>query len=123
MKRALLLLLVSGCAGVAPATWAFDPDAEEGVHAKVEIEWWYHWGFLSDEAGREWTLFTTFFRILKPGFPPSRYFLYDLTDLATGERSYRSAAGEEVLKVAQKTGLREFPRPHQVIPGTVQEKA
>jgi predicted secreted hydrolase len=124
MKRALLLLLLSGCAGVAPATWAFDPDAEEGVHKDVEIEWWYHWGFLTDADGGEWTLFTSFFRVSKAGYPSTRYFLYDLTDLKTGERSYRSAAGEEVLKLAQKlTGVKEFPRPHQVIPGAVAEKA
>jgi predicted secreted hydrolase len=123
MKRAVLLLLLAGCAGGPPATWAFDPAAEEGVHKDVEVEWWYHWGFLTDEDGGEWTLFTSFFRMSKPGFPSSRYFLYDLSDLKTGARSYRSAAGDEILQLARKSGVKEFPRPHQVIPGAVLEKA
>ena len=123
MRRSLLALLLAGCAS-SPVPWAFDPDAEEGVHKDVEIEWWYHWGFLDDVDGGRWTLFTSFFRISKPGFQPSRYFLYDLTDLKTGERSYRSAAGDEVLQSARKlAGIQAFPRPHQVIPGPVAEKA
>lgn len=125
MKRALILLLLAGCATSSDPEpkWAFDPDAEEGPHKDVEVEWWYHWGFLTDEAGGEWTLFTSFFRATKPGIPLMRYFLYDLTNLKTGERRYRSAAGDEVLQLARKmTGTTAFQPPHQVIPGPVHEK-
>jgi predicted secreted hydrolase len=124
MKRALLTLLLAGCSGAAaPLQWGFDPDAEEGPHKDVEVEWWYHWGFLTDEDGGEWTLLTSFFRAKKKDLPQTRYFLHDLTNLKTGERSYRSVAGEEVLKLAQKmTGVQKFPPPHGVIPGDVLEK-
>ncbi len=111
--------------GAPPAPrWAFDPDLEEGVHGAVEVEWWYHWGFLVDEDGVEWTCFSSFFRAWKQGFPQSRYFLYDLTNLKTGERRYRSAAGEEILRLARQLGgPKDLPRPHEVIPGEILEKA
>jgi predicted secreted hydrolase len=123
MRRPLLLLaLLAGCSS-APR-WAFDPDREEGVHGEVDVEWWYHWGFLTDEDGREWTAFSAFFRTWKKGYAPSRYFIYDLTDLRTGERRYRSAAGEEIRRLSEQlSGKKELPRPHEVIPGEVLEKA
>ncbi len=123
MRPALLVLLVlAGCAAPAPR-WGFDPVAEEGVHADVRVEWWYHWGFLEDEVGGRWACFSSFFRTWKPGFPVTRYQLYDLTDLATGERRSRSAAGAELLPlVKQFTGETTLPRPHQVIPGEPLEK-
>lgn len=118
---AALLILAAGCA--TPVPWAFDPEAEEGVHADVRVEWWYHWGFLEDEAGGRWTCFSSFFRTWKPGYPVTRYQLYDLTDLATGERRSRSAAGAEILPLVKAlTGETRFPKPHEVIPGDPLEK-
>lgn len=119
--QAALLLLIAGCA--APVPWAFDPHREEGVHGDVEVEWWYHWGFLTDEAGTEWAVFSSFFRTWKEKFPLTRYFLYDLTDLGKGTRTYRSAAGAEILPlVAALSGQPKLPAPHEVIPGTPLEK-
>jgi len=104
--------------------WAFDPEHEEGVHGDVRVEWWYHWGFLTDDAGGEWCCFSSFFRSHRPGLPITRYFLYDLADLKNGERRYRSAAGAEVLPLLQAlTGATKFPSPHEVIPGGPLEKA
>src|SRR6185295_3282046 len=119
---AVALLAAVGCA--TPVRWAFDPQAEEGIHADVEVEWWYHWGYLTDEAGGEWCSFSSFFRTWKKGFPLTRYFLYDLTDLKTGSRTYRSAAGAEILPlVAALSGKPDLPSPHEVIPGKPLEKA
>ncbi len=118
----LAVLVLAGCAAPAPR-WAFDPHAEEGVHNDVRVEWWYHWGYLQDDAGGRWACFSSFFRAHKPGIPVTRYFLYDLTDLATGERQSRSAAGAEILPlVASLTGEAKFPKPHLVIPGAPLEK-
>lgn len=126
MKRllAFALLAASACASPPPVRWAFDPHAEEGVHGNVEVEWWYHWGFLTDEAGNEWAAFSSFFRAWKKDLPVTRYFLYDLTDLRKGTRSTRSAAGAEVLPlVAALSGEAKLPTPHQVIPGLPLERA
>ncbi|HZE97402.1 MAG TPA: lipocalin family protein [Planctomycetota bacterium] len=118
------LLTAAGCAAPPAATWAFDPAAEEGVHGDVRVEWWYHWGFLEDDAGGRWTVFSSFFRSLRPGQPPTRYQLYDLTNLATGERSSRSAVGAELLPLVKAlTGDTKLPRPHLLIPGEPLEKA
>ena len=75
-----VVLLFSGCASEHPVRWAFNPHQEEGIHGDVEVEWWYHWGFLTDEAGNEWTAFSAFFRTWKKDLPITRYFLYDLTN-------------------------------------------
>jgi predicted secreted hydrolase len=123
MKRALLILLaVAGCA--SPVKWAYDPHQEEGVHADVEVEWWYHWGFLTDDAGNEYAAFSAFFRAWKKDLPMTRYFLYDLTDLKQGTRQVRSAAGAEILPLVKAlSGEAKFPAPHLVIPGSPLEKA
>lgn len=121
--RGLALLLLAGCATAPDPRWAFDPEAEEGVHADVRVEWWYHWGYLQDDAGGRWACFSSFFRTWKPGFPITRYQLYDLTNLATGERDYRSAAGAEILPLVKAlSGEAKLPKPHGVIPGTPLEK-
>jgi len=113
-------LLSAGCAAPGPR-WAFDPKAEEGVHGGVKVEWWYHWGFLDDDAGGRWCVFSSFFRTLRPEL--TRYQLYDLTNMATGERAPRSAAGSELLVIAKAlTGKAELPKPHEVIPGLPLEK-
>ena len=98
MKRALGILVLAilasaGCATVPSPKWAYDPEQEEGVHGDVEVEWWYHWGFHTDDAGNEWCAFSAFFRTWKKNYPVTRYFLYDLTDLNKGVRSFRSACG------------------------------
>jgi predicted secreted hydrolase len=119
MRRGWVLaaLAAAGCAAPG-ARWAFDPDAEEGIHADVQIEWWYHWGFLEDDHGGRWSLFSSFFRTWRQDLALMRYQLYDLTDLHSGARTTRSAAGEEALAVAAKvTGQKRFQPPHQVIPG------
>jgi len=113
----LLLLVLVGCS-TDQVNWAFDPHQEEGVHGNVEIEWWYHWGFLTDENGNEWAAFSSFFRTKSRKLPVTRYFLYDLTDLKSGKRSQRSAAGAELLPlVALAGGPAKLPPPHEVIPG------
>ncbi len=117
------LLLASACAAPTPK-WAFDPHQEEGVHGDVEVEWWYHWGFLTDDAGSEWCAFSAFFRTWKQNFPVTRYFLYDLTDLKKGVRRFRSAAGAEIVPIMTAlTGEKKFPPPHEIIPGGPLEKA
>ncbi|MBV8879385.1 MAG: hypothetical protein JO332_05455 [Planctomycetaceae bacterium] len=123
MRRlALVLLVLAGCAASGPR-WGFDPVAEEGVHADVRVEWWYHWGFLDDDAGGRWSCFSSFFRTWKPGFPITRYQLYDLTDLATGKRRSKSAAGAEILPLVKAlSGEAKLPKPHDVIPGQPLEK-
>jgi predicted secreted hydrolase len=119
----LAVLALAGCAGSSGPRWAFDPEAEEGVHADVRVEWWYHWGFLEDEAGGRWSFFSSFFRTWKPGLPITRYQLGDLTDLTTGERRSRSAAGAELLPLVKAfRGESTLPRPHEVIPGEPLEK-
>ncbi|MBI3854068.1 MAG: hypothetical protein HY293_00090 [Planctomycetes bacterium] len=129
MSRALriaaaALLAAAGCVSEPPVRWAFDPDREEGVHGDVEVEWWYHWGFLKDDAGNEWCAFSSFFRTWKQRYPVTRYFLYDLTHLGNGERKFRSAAGAEILPlVAAFSGKSELPAPHEVIPGKPLEQA
>lgn len=121
---AAALAISAGCAGDAPPLrWAYEPLREEGVHADVQVEWWYHWGFLTDDAGGEWCVFSAFFRTWKPNFPITRYFLYDLTDLKSGTRTFRSAAGAEILPlVAALSGQAKLPAPHEVIPGAPLEQ-
>jgi predicted secreted hydrolase len=107
----------------ARTTWAFDPDQEEGIHGGVEVEWWYHFGFLTDDAGKEWAVFSAFFRAQKKGAPLTRYLLYDLLDLKTGEHDYRSRLGAEAMALmALGSGKSTLDPPHAVIPGTPIEK-
>src|SRR5262245_43001079 len=121
MTRALApltlgILLAAGCATAPSPRWAFDPHQEEGIHGDVEVEWSYHWGFLTDDAGNEWCAFSAFFRTWKKNYPVTRYFLYDLTDLKNGVRHFRSAAGAEILPTVKAlTGEAKFPAPHEVI--------
>lgn len=104
--------------------WAFDPDREEGVHGDVEVEWWYHYGFLADDAGGEWALFSAFFRSERKGRPLSRYQLYDLLDLKTGAHTYHSRLGEEAMPLySLATGQPTLSPPHSVIASPVLEKA
>lgn len=118
------MLAAWGCAADPPVRWAFDPVQEEGVHGHVQVEWWYHWGYLTDESGDEWCCFSAFFRTWKEKFPVTRYLLYDLTDLSNGKREHRSAAGAEILPlVAALSGKAKLPAPHEVIPGLPLEKA
>jgi predicted secreted hydrolase len=103
--------------------WAFDPDKEEGVHGAVEVEWWYHYGYLTDDAGGEWALFSSFFRFQPKGRGPSRYLLYDLLDLKTGAHDYRSRLGAEAMAlISLGSGRTELSLPHGVIPGAPLEK-
>src|SRR4051812_40667509 len=117
--RALLALglaAAAGCASPGPH-WAFDPHAEEGVHRDVRVEWWYHWGFLQDDAGGRWACFSSFFRAHKPGLPVTRYYLYDLTDLATGGRYARSPAGAGNLPLFRSpTRGGKLPQPPPLSP-------
>ena len=120
---AILLFLMASSRPSLPA-WAFDPDAEEGIHGGVEVEWWYHYGFLTDDAGTEWALFSDFFRSERKGAPLSRYLLYDLVDLKTGAHDYRSRLGEEAMALyALGSGQSTLSPPHAVIPGRPIEKA
>jgi predicted secreted hydrolase len=104
------------CAGGPAPRWAFDPDREEGVHDDVTIEWWYHFGWLTDEEGGEWASVSSFFRYQPSGGPLSRYLITDLIDLKTGRADYRSRVGvEAAAAVAALTGQAALPRPHEVI--------
>lgn len=119
----LLALLLAFTRSSLPS-WAFDPDLEEGPHAGVEVEWWYHYGYLADDAGGEWAVFSAFFRAEKKGMPLSRYFLYDLLDLKTGAHDYRSRLGSEAAPyLALAGGSSTLSPPHGVIPGLPLEKA
>src|SRR4029453_14904480 len=120
-KVSFIFLWLLGCS-TGDVKWAFDPHREEGVHADVEIEWWYHWGFLKDENGNEWGAFSFFFRTRNKNLPLTRYFLYDLTGRKTGSRRHRSAAGADLLAVAGLPGQTKLPPPHEVIPGHPLEK-
>jgi predicted secreted hydrolase len=111
-------------AGLLASCAAYDIHEEEGIHGEVEVEWWYHWGYLTDDAGGEWACFSSFFRLWKKGIPLTRYLLYDLTDMKTGERSYRSSVGEEFTAILRSVGLKpKIPPPHTPIPGAPLEKA
>jgi predicted secreted hydrolase len=122
MTRALpLLLVLLGCSG--GPRWAFDPDAEEGVHGDVSVEWWYHFGFLEDDAGGSWGWFSSFFRAHGP-LLSARYLIHELLDLKSGQGDYRGHLGSEALRAyGLTTGRKELPSSHQAIPGTVLEKA
>lgn len=118
----LLLTLVAGCA--AGPDWAFDPEAEEGVHGNVQVEWWYHFGWLTDEDGREWAFFSSFFRAKLGKLPRLRYLIHDLIDLETGARDYHSRVGGEALAAAAALGNDgTLPRGHGLIRGPMREKA
>jgi predicted secreted hydrolase len=117
------LLLLAGCAPL-PGHFAFDPDHEEGIHGSVEVEWWYHYGFLTDDRGGEWAVFSAFFRAQRAGMPLSRYLLYDLLDLKSGEHDYRSCLGNEAMALfALSSGRNTLSAPHAVLPGLPLEKA
>ncbi len=117
------LAALLACAGGPSPRWAFDPDREQGVHA-VMIEWWYHFGWLTDESGGEWASVSSFFRFQPSSGPLSRYLICDLIDLKTGRAAYRSRVGAEALAaVAAFTGPAQLPPPHEVIPGMPQEEA
>ena len=124
MRRTLLFFLLSAlaaCQSVSP--FAFDPDAEEGVHGGVTVEWWYHFGWLTDDTGKEWAHFSSFFRAQRSTGPVGRYLIYDLTDLATGKKDFHSLVGEESPKPLKALGLRAIPPPHRVIPGSPLENS
>lgn len=120
-SRLAALLLLAGCSSL-PGRFAFDPDAEEGVHGHVEVEWWYHYGFVTDDAGGEWAVFSAFFRAERKGMPLSRYLLYDLLNLKTGEHDYRSRLGNEAMAIFALAGEATLSAPHAVLPGTPLEK-
>jgi predicted secreted hydrolase len=124
MRVALVVLVIlPGCQSVSPG-FAFDPDAEEGIHGGVEVEWWYHYGFLTDDTDGEWALFSSFFRAERKGVPLSRYLLYDLLDLRTGAHDYRSRLGYEAMPLfSLGSGKNTLSPPHDVIPGIPLEKA
>ena len=116
------VLLVSS--GPPLPRWAFDPDREEGIHGGVEVEWWYHYGFVSDDAGGEWAVFSSFFRAQRKGLPLSRYLLYDLIDLRTGAGDFRSRLGSEALPlVLLGSSKSTLSPPHAAIAGLPLEKA
>jgi predicted secreted hydrolase len=119
---AALILLFAGCAPTS--NFAFDPDAEEGVHGGVEVEWWYHYGFVTDDAGGDWAIFSSFFRAQRKGVPLSRYLLYDLLDLKSGAHDYRSRLGTEAMPLfSLGSGKNTLAPPHGVIDGVPLEKA
>jgi predicted secreted hydrolase len=118
MRRAALLALAALASCSAGPEWAYDPDREEGVHADVEVEWWYHFGWLSDEDGGDWAWVSSFFRYKDETLPQSRYLLYDLIDLKTGKSSYRSRLGAEAIAAfTAATGISKLPAPHDLLPG------
>jgi len=119
-------LFALSCAG--PSRAGLDPDREEGVHAESGadrwIEWWYHFGWLTDESGGEWAWVSSFFRYRHPGAPLTRYQIYDLIDLKTGLADYHSRVGPEALApYAAFTGQVKLPPPHRLIEGDLREKA
>lgn len=121
MTRTLPLLLLLGCAG--GPRWAFDPDAEEGVHGNVAVEWWYHFGFLEDDAGGRWGWYSSFFRAHGSGLT-ARYLIRELLDLKTGRGDYRGFLGEEALAAyVLSSGRKSLPPPHEPLRGPVLEKA
>ncbi len=121
LLRAGMLLALAGCS-LSP--FAFDVDREEGVHGGVLVEWWYHFGWLSDEEGGEWAWFSSFFRYAPKDLPLSRYLIHDLVDLQTGRSEYRSRLGAEAMEPLKAfTGKAEPPPPHGVIPGRPAERA
>ena len=125
LLRALAIATLAALLSCAPAgpRFAFDPEREEGVHGGVDVEWWYHFGWLSDETGGRWAWFSSFFRYQPKEGPLVRYLIYDLTDLETGERSYVSRVGAEALPaIAAVTGNPKPPEPHGVIPGAPRER-
>jgi len=132
--RSLGLLFLVACA--APA---FRFDEQEGVH-EVDIEWWYHAGYLGDR----YAFFSSFFRKRGSSGDTHRYLIYDLIDLKTGESRYRSLIGKEAMPslraflIMARTLRRDdpelpkwielaskdiLPAPHGVIGGAVIEKA
>jgi predicted secreted hydrolase len=120
-RHAAWALLLAGCAG-GPAP-AFTVDQEEGVHGDVSVEWWYHFGWLSDARGADWAVFSSFFRYRAPGAPFQRYALSDLIDLRSGEGHYRSRLGSEAIPLyLLQTGGRRLSAPHEAIPGPIAEK-
>jgi predicted secreted hydrolase len=117
MRSLLLLALLASCA--SPSRFAYDPIANEGVHAGAEVEWWYHFGWLSDDAGTDWAWVSSFFR-----YRGQRYLIHDLIDLKTGRGDYRSRLGEEALAgFVAATRMPKLPAPHEPIPGKPLEKA
>lgn len=112
--RPLALLLLIGSSCTLPR-FAFDVDKEEGLHEGAAIEWWYHFGWLTDEDGGEWAWVSSFFRVAPKG---TRYLIYDLIDLKTGRAEYRSLMGSEAVPaLLLVTGKSEPPSPHGLIPG------
>lgn len=98
-------------------------DREEGVHGPVDVEWWYHFGWLTDEDGGDWAWVSSFFRYNPKIGPAYRYELSDLVDLKTGRAAYRSRVGSEAFPVIQAlTGQAALPAPHQWIPGLPAER-
>lgn len=131
--RRFLLLILAGCASPA-----FQFDEQEGVH-DVEIEWWYHAGFLNER----YAWFSSFFRKRDPSGDVHRYLIYDLIDLRTGRSRYRSLIGKEampslrsflILARALRRNDEELPKwielasqdrlppPHGVLDGPVRER-
>ncbi len=115
----LFLLCLSACSA---SGFPYDPDAEEGVHGGVDVEWWYHFGWLTDEDGGEWTCFSSFFRTRYKGAGGFRYLIHDLTDLKTGKGEYRGKVGGEVLAAAALEGRTRQVPDHDFIQGRVMEK-
>ena len=110
--------LLAGCVGVHPA---FDPEAEEGVHGDVEIEWWYHYGWLEDEDGGRWAWVSSFFRTVRPKTGLARYLITDLINLDTGQGHFRSRIGTELFTAAG-IPVPKLQAPHEPIPGKPLER-
>lgn len=120
---ALLAALGAVACSATRLRFAFDPEREEGVHGEVDVEWWYHFGWLNDVEGGRWAWFSSFFRYQPKEGPLVRYLIYDLVDLSTGQRTYVSRVGAEALPgIAAVTGNPRPPEPHGVIPGTPLER-